>query len=133
MLTAQGQTLINAQPLLPSVTIDHEQRVHARDQLDRLGIFGIYLHRIDKLAARVRPTSDMYQLLSADIVIGLIAVGLENPVPLTQELPRALAPAAQLKLEHRFAARLAVLPQVGLMIGAAAVVHLNGHSGFVGL
>jgi len=51
----------------------------------------------------------------------------------TQELLGTLATTAQLKLENRFAARLAVLPQVGLVIDAAPVVHLNWHGGFVGL
>src|ERR1700674_5842397 len=110
VLAAQGQTFINAQLLLACGTIHQEQGIHARDHVDRIAIFWIYLHRLDKLAARVRPTAQMYQLLSADIVVGLIAIGLQNPFPLAQELARTLASAAQLKLENRFAARLAVLP-----------------------
>jgi hypothetical protein len=86
---------------------------------------GFTFHRIDKLAACVRPAPHMHHLRPADIVVALIAIGLQNPFPLTQELARTFAPAAQLKVEHRFAAGLAVLPQVRLMIGSALVVHLH--------
>ncbi len=75
----------------------------------------------------------MHQLGSADVVVGLIAVGLQNPFPVAQELFGALAPAAQLKLKHRFPIRLAVLPQVGLVIFTTLVMHLDGNRGLVSL
>ena len=55
------------------------------------------------------------------------------PFPLAQELLRTLAPSSQAKVEYRFSARLAVLPQVRLMIRSAFVVHLHRHDRFVGL
>src|ERR1700674_587019 len=110
VLATQGQTFLDAQLLLPGVTIDYEQRIHARDHVDGFAIFWIYFDRVDKLAPGVRPATHVHQFLAADVVVSLIAVGLQNAFPRTQEFARTLSPAAQLKLEHRFAARLAVLP-----------------------
>ena len=114
VLAAQGQAFVCAQLALPRLTVDQKQRVHARDHVDGLRVLRIHFHRIDKLAPRVRPASDMHHLRPPDVVVGLIAVGLQNAFPLAQKLLRTLAPTAQLKLEHRLAAGLSVLPQVGL-------------------
>ena len=81
MLAAQRSTLLPAQPLLARVAIHQEQRVHARDHLDRCAIFRIHLHRIDELAACVRPAAHVDQAWPAYLVIGLVTVGLQNPVP----------------------------------------------------
>jgi hypothetical protein len=44
---------------------------------------------------------------------------------LVQETRRSFAPAAHAKIEDRCTARRSVLPQIGLMILAAAIVHLH--------
>ena len=102
MRAVQGQTLIDALQLLACVTIHQEQRVHARDHGDRLGIFGIYLHCVDEFAPRVRPTTHVHQLRPADAVVGLVTIGLQNPFPVAENLSRPIATAAQLKFEHGF-------------------------------
>ena len=71
---------------------------------------------------------------SADpAIIGSIGVGFQNPFESIQEVGRAFAPAAHAKIEHRRSARSSVLPQIGLVIGSAAIVGLHIHRCFVGL
>jgi hypothetical protein len=113
--------------------IDQKQRVHARDHGHGSGILRIHFYRIDKLAPRVRPTSHVHQLRPADIVVGRIAIGLQNAFPLAQELARTLTPAAQTKVEHRLAARFSVLPQIRLVVFAAPIMHLHRNRSFISL
>ena len=75
----------------------------------------------------------MHQFRPADVVVGRIAIGLQNPFPLAQKLARTITPPAQAEVEHGLTARFSVLPQIGLMILSAAVVHLNRHRSFVRL
>ena len=100
----------HAQLLLTRMTVYQEQRIHARDHVDSCGILGIYFHRVHKPAPCVRPAPYVHHPGSAYAVVGQIAVRLQNAFPFTKELSRALASAAQLKLEYRFAAGLSVLP-----------------------
>src|ERR1700681_1421602 len=110
VLAAQGQPLVDAQLLLARVAVDEKQSVHARDHVDRRSVLGIHFRSVNELAARMCPTTDVHHLRPADVVVGLIAVGLQNALPLTQELLRALASSAQLKLETFFTPGRAVLP-----------------------
>src|ERR1039458_10460932 len=70
----------------------------------------------------------MHHLLSADTVVGRVAVGLQNALEVTQKAGRSFATASYAELEDRRATRRSVLPQVSLMIGAPAIVclHLDG-------
>jgi hypothetical protein len=58
---------------------------------------------------------------------------LEPARKVAQEALGPVALAAQPEVEHHRAARLAVLPQVSLMVLAPAVVHLHPHRRFIGL
>src|SRR5260370_9263649 len=66
-------------------------------------------------------------------VVGNIAVCLENPLELVQEARWTFAPAAHAKIEDRRAARHAVLPQISLVVLAAAVMHLHIDRLLIGL
>ena len=80
------------------------------------------------------PAAGVHDVGSADpAIIGSIGVGLQYPFELIQEVGRAFAPAAHAKIEHRRSARCSVLPQIGLMIGSAAILGLHIHRCFVGL
>jgi hypothetical protein len=90
MFPPQGQALLHAHLLLARHAIHQKQRVHARRHFDGLAISRIHLHGLDKLTPRVHPTSHVHQLFSADVVAGLIAVGLQDPFPGPQKLPGQL-------------------------------------------
>src|SRR5664280_1919728 len=70
----------------------------------------------------------MHHLLSADTVVGRIAVGLQNALEVTQKAGRSFATASHAELEDRRTTRRSVLPQVALMICAPAIVglHIDG-------
>jgi hypothetical protein len=129
---ALRETFVRAQFTLAGVAANQERRIHARDHRHRFGILWIQFHRVDELAPRVRPTSHLHQLRPADIVAGRIAIGLQNAFPSPEEFTRTLTSAAQAKLEYSLPSR-SVLPQVGLMIFPALVVHLHRNRGFIGL
>src|ERR1035437_5002303 len=75
----------------------------------------------------------MHHLLSADAVIGRIAVGLQNALKVTQKAGRSLATASHAELEDRRTSRRSVLPQIGLMICAPAIVSLRIDWSFIRL
>ena len=97
-------------PLPARFAVHQKQRVHAHHHLRRFGVLRLQLHRIDELTPRVRPAAHMHKLRPAHAVVGLIAVGLQNPFPVAQKLQRTIPPATHAKIEYRFAARLAILP-----------------------
>src|ERR1700681_1526433 len=101
--------MFDAQLLAARVTVDEKQRVHARDHVDRGGILRIHLDRVDKFAPRVRPATYVHHLWPTDIVIGLIAVGLQNPSQWGENLPGPRPPASESKHEQGFPAGRAVL------------------------
>ena len=104
VFAAQCGAFVRAQLLLPRVAIHQKQRVHARDHRDRRAVFRIHFHRIDELAPRMRPAAHVNQTRSAHLVIRLITVGLQNPIPILEEFRGTIAAAAQLKIEYRLAA-----------------------------
>src|SRR5664280_3501221 len=79
------------------------------------------------------PTSGMYHSRPADLLVGGIAVSLENAFELSQEPPRSIAPTTQTEVEHHTSSGSAVLPQVGLMILSSSLAHLHIDRGFVRL
>src|SRR5204863_419647 len=78
---------------------------------------------------RLRPSA----LRPTAIVIGRIAIGLQNPFPPPQKRTWTFAPPAQAEVEHRLAARFSVLPQIRLMIFTTPVVHLHRNRSFISL
>ena len=71
----------------------------------------------------------MYHSRPADLIVGRIAVSLENAFECSQKLLRSIAPTAQTEVEHHASSGSAVLPQIGLMISSAlACLHINGVS-----
>ena len=110
MLAAQRRALLRAQLLLARVAIDQKQRVHARDHRDRCAVLRIHFHRIDELAPRVRPAAHVNQARPAHLIVGLVAVGLQNPVPVFQKFRadrRARGPVENRTPSRRQACRIA--------------------------
>ena len=75
----------------------------------------------------------MNDLRSSDLIVSRITVGLQKTLELSQKLFRSISSSAQTEVEHYRSSRSAVLPQIGLMILPAAIVHLHVHRGFIGL
>lgn len=74
----------------------------------------------------------MNHLRPADLIVGRVAIGLQEAFEQSQKLLRSVASAAQTEVEHHRASGSAVLPQVGLMVPPSALVHLHVHRGFIG-
>lgn len=75
----------------------------------------------------------MYHSRPTDLVVGGIAVSLENTFELSQEPLRPIAATTQLEIEHHGSPGSAVLPQIGLMIFSSALAGLHIDRGFVRL
>ena len=89
--------------------------------------------RVEELASGVRPTGHVHQAFAAHLIVSPVAIALQPAGKVAQEALGPLPLAAQPEVEHHRAARVAVLPQVGLMVLASPVVHLHPHRRFIGL
>ena len=76
MVATQGSAFLRARLLLAGMAIDQKQRIHARDHGDGRAVLRIHFHRIDELAARVRPTPHVDQSRPAHLIVRLVAVSL---------------------------------------------------------
>src|ERR1700748_973769 len=81
--------------------------------------------RFNVLSTRMSPAAGMHDFRPAHLFVSRIAVALQNAFKLSQKPLRAFTSAAQPEIEDYAAAGCAVLPQVRLMIFAAAIVHLH--------
>jgi hypothetical protein len=79
------------------------------------------------------PAGHVHQAFAAHLIVGPVAVALQPAGKVAQEALRPIPLAAQPEVEHHRAARLTVLPQVGLMVLAPPIVHLHPHGRFIGL
>jgi hypothetical protein len=111
--------------------IDSEKFVHLRHDSDCALIFGIEFKRFEELPPRVRPAPRMHDLGSADMIVGAVAIALEDALEVAQEPLGTLSFPAKPKVKHYHSTWCAVLPKVGLVVFASAVVHLHCHRGFV--
>ena len=75
----------------------------------------------------------MDHLRSADAIVGSIAIGLQEAFVVTKKTqwPFTFAPRAE--VEDGTANRSSILPEVGLLVLAAAIAHLHIHRRFVRL
>ena len=94
---------------------------------------GIEFDRVEELAPGVRPTRHVHQARAAHLIIGPVTVALQPASKVAQEALGPLPLAAQPEVKHHRTARVAVLPQVGLMILAPPIMHLHPHRRFIGL
>ena len=113
--------------------VDPEQLVDPRHDARGGRIAGVELGRLEKLPSRMRPAACMHDLRPAHVIVGGIAVGLQNAFELAQEFLRPVAPPPQTEVEHYAASRSAVLPQIRLMVLPPPVVHLHVDRCFIGL
>src|SRR6266481_4151335 len=79
------------------------------------------------------PTSGMYHLRPADLVISRVSIGLENAFELSQEPLRPIASATQAEIEHHASSGATVLPEVRLVILPSALACLHINWGFIRL
>ena len=89
--------------------------------------------RLEELPSRVRPTGGMHQLRPAHVIVGDIAVGLQDAFELSQKFLWSVAHPPQAEVEHHAATRFAVLPEIPLMVFAPPIMHLHIDRGFIGL
>ena len=121
------------QILFAGFAVDGEQLIHQSNDACRLLIIGIELNGIDELATRVREAAGVNHLRTADVVVACIAVCLQKPVEIAQELLRPPTVATHAEVEDHAFTRRAILPHVSLVIAAALVVRLHTHRRFIGL
>ena len=83
--------------------IDGKEFIHQLDDPCQVLIFGIQLHRIDKLPSCVRQTTGMDHLGAANVVIASIAVGLQDAFELAQKPLRTFSLTAHPEVEDHTA------------------------------
>ena len=108
-----------------SLGVDGKQIIHSLHDACRYDVLRMQLYRIDELSLRMRPTHGMSHLRPADVVVGGIAVGLQNTIKLVEKLLRSFASTAEAKVEDHAAARCPILPKIGLMVPTATITHLH--------
>ena len=75
----------------------------------------------------------MYHPRPADLIVGGIAVRLENAFELSQEPLRPVASTTQAEVEHHASSGATVLPEVRLVVLTSAFAHLHIHRRFIRL
>src|SRR5271165_64181 len=116
-----------------SFGVDGEEIVQAGHDAYRDHVLGVQLDCFDELSPRMAPTHSVNDLRSADMIVSRIAVGLQDAIELLEKLLRSVAPASQAEVERNITSRSSVLPEVGLMILATAIVHLHIYRGLISL
>jgi hypothetical protein len=66
--------------------VDSEQVIDPRHHARGGRIAGVELGRLKELMSRMRPTASMHHLRPTHMLVGTIAVGLQNAFELSQEL-----------------------------------------------
>src|ERR1039457_1975009 len=102
--------------------VDPEQVIDQFHDASGDCILGVELDRIEEFPPGVRPASGVHQLRPAHLLIGDIAVGLQNAFELSQELLRPFASAPHAEVKDDSASRSAVLPKIGLMILSSPIM-----------
>src|SRR5512133_2712206 len=113
--------------------VDPEQVIDSRHNARGSRIARVELGGLEELPSRVRPAGGMHHLRPAHVIVGAIAVGLQNALELSQKLLWPVAPPPQAEVEHHAAPRSAVLPQIGLMVLPPPIVHLHVYCRFISL
>ena len=81
-------------------------------------VFRIELDRLEKFASGMCPTGRMHDVGAAHVIVSRVAVALEYALEVAQETPWTFPFPTHPEVEHHHSARLAVLPQIGLVIFA---------------
>src|SRR5260370_19230786 len=132
-LQTQNVTIDLAQAFVTSLGVDSKKLIHLCHGLNRGCIFGIELDRMEELSSGVRPARGVHELWATDMIVSAVTVALQYAFEDAHEplgtFP--LPPKPEVK-DHR-SGRMAVLPEVSLVIFAPTIVHLYSHGGFIGL
>src|SRR5215469_3836214 len=81
----------------------------------------------------MRPAGSMHHTLAAHTIVRRVTVGLQDAVEGSKKLSGAIPSPPKSEIEHHSSPRTPVLPKIGLMVFASAVLHLYWHGGFIGL
>src|SRR5208337_2992137 len=75
----------------------------------------------------MRPTRGMYHSRPADLIVGRVAVSLQNAFELSQEPLRSVPSTPQTEVEHHGCSGATVLPEIRLVIlsPAFACLHID--------
>src|SRR5665213_2450678 len=90
--------------------IDQKQPVDPLNQFSCAAVVRIQFERLKHLPAGMRPTGGTDHLRSTRMVIGDIAVGLQNTLERAEKLFRAFAPASHPEVEDDASSGLSILP-----------------------
>ena len=113
--------------------VDGKKLIHLRHDPKRGLICGIEFDRIEELSPGMRPACRVHDLGSAHMIVNAVTVALESTLEVTQEPFGTLPFPTHPKIEHHWATRPAVLPEVSLVIFSPTIVHLHPHGRFIGL
>src|SRR6516162_6310585 len=79
------------------------------------------------------PARSMHHTIGAHTIVRRVTVGLQDAVEGCEKLSRAIPSAPKSEVEHHRSAWTPILPKIGLMVLASAVLHLYRHGRFIGL
>ena len=130
---AQSVTGDMVHVLVACLGIDREQLVDQFHRADRGGILFVEFDCIHEVPSGVAPARRVHHLRSTHAIVSCVSIRLEKSFEVSEEVERPLPFAAHLEIKDRHAARSSVLPEVRLMVAAAAVMHLHIDRSFIGL
>src|SRR5664279_850653 len=119
--------------LLARFGVDGKQIIRQLHDARCSQVLRVQLNRVDELSSRMGPAHSMDDLRAANVVVSGIAIRLQEAFELLKKLLGPFASASQAEVEDDITARGSVLPEIGLMILAAAIVHLHLNRRLVGL
>jgi hypothetical protein len=81
----------------------------------------------------MRPARGVHELWATDMIVSAVTVALQQAFEVAQEPLRTFSLPAKPEVKDHRSGRMAVLPEVSLVIFASTIVHLYSHGGFIGL
>jgi len=122
-----------AEAFLTSLSVNSKKLIHLRHDLNRGGIFGIEFDCIEELSSGMRPARSVNEPWATDMIVSAVTVALQEAFEVAQEPLRSFPLPAQPEVKDHRSDRMAVLPEVSLVIFSPTIVHLDSHGRFIGL
>src|SRR5215510_14501896 len=127
-------TLFHTQSLLPCFRIHRKQLIDPGHDRAGYRITRIQFDHVGEAPASVRPAAYVDHPRATDFVVGGVGIGLQTPMKVLQKIFGSGSISSHSKVEYRGSAGSSVLPQIRLMmLAAASLLHLHCHRSLVRL
>jgi ferredoxin len=129
-MLAQSMALRRRHVRIAGFRVYQKQFVDPLYQMPGNTVVRIQFERLIYLPARMCPTSGAHQLRPACVVVGDVAVGLQNAFELSEKQFRAFPSAPHPEVEDDTSSWRSILPEISLMVFSTLVVRLYTHCRF---